>query len=292
MKQLIALYRFPVVVLVGTFLVFSGAGRDSLCHAQNVAVATPDKVTEWHGFDQYHFTVAERAAYIVVPKKAAAGKPWIWRARFPNFHIEMDVELLKQGFHVAYVDVAGLFGGPQAMQIGDAFYDDVTQQRGLGKKPVLEGVSRGGLFVYNWAARHPERVTCIYCDTPVLDFKSWPAGQGTGIGSKNTWKQCLAVYELSEAEALEYKAIPLNHADIIAKHAIPLLHIVSESDTVVPPQENTYELQRRLQALNHPLPVISVAMGTEKSHGHHFTHPDPQRVVAFISKHALNVTEH
>lgn len=258
----------------------------SQCVAQTAAASEKNRRTTWHGFDRHHFTVAERPAYIVVPKKAADGKPWIWRARFPDFHFEMDVELLKQGFHVAYVDVAGMFGSPKAMAIADAFYDDVTQQRGLGPKPVLEGVSRGGLFVYNWTARHPDRVSAIYCDTPVLDFKSWPGGKGTGIGSTGTWKQCLAIYGLSEEAALEFKDIPLNHASVIAKHEIPLLHIVSESDTVVPPQENTYELQRRLKELGHPLPVISVPMGTEKSHGHHFTHPDPQRVVEFVLKHA------
>ncbi len=241
----------------------------------------------WHGFDRYHFSVTERKAYIVVPKQAADGKPWIWRARFPDFHFEMDVELLKQGFHVAYIDVAGLFGGPQAMEIGDAFYKDVTEQRGLATRPVLEGVSRGGLFVYNWAARHPERVTAIYCDTPVLDFKSWPGGKGTGIGSAGTWKQCLNVYDLNEESAEKYEAIPLNHAEVIARHKIPLLHIVSETDTVVPPQENTYELQRRLKSLEHELPVISVPKGTEKSHGHHFTHPDPKRVVDFVLQHAM-----
>lgn len=258
----------------------------SQCPAQDGPATTQNRRTSWHGFDRHHFTVSERPAYIVVPKKTAEGKPWIWRARFPDFHFEMDVELLKQGFHIAYVDVAGMFGSPKAMAIGDAFYDDVTQQRGLSAKPVLEGVSRGGLFVYNWAARHPDRVAAIYCDTPVLDFKSWPGGQGTGIGSAGAWKQCLSVYGLSERVALEFKDIPLNHASVIAKHKIPLLHIVSESDTVVPPQENTYELQRRLMELGHSLPVISVPMGTEKSHGHHFTHPDPQRVVDFALKHA------
>jgi len=257
-----------------------------LAPAQNVADASTDKHSVWHGFDRYHFQVAGRAAWIVVPKQTADGKPWVWRARFPDYHSEMDVELLKQGFHVAYVDVAGMFGSPRAMQIGDAFYDDVTTQRGLSAKPALEGVSRGGLFVYNWAARHPENVACIYCDTPVLDFKSWPGGKGTGIGSAGTWKQCLDAYDLTESQALAFQSNPIDHAAVVAKHGIPLLHIVSENDVVVPPKENTYVLQQKLKTLGHELPVISVAEGTEKTHGHHFTHPEQQRVVDFIRKHA------
>lgn len=245
-----------------------------------------DRAEKWHGFDQFHFKVADRNAYLVVPEKAAEGKPWVWRARFPGFHFEMDVELVKRGYHVAYVDVAGLFGSPQAMQIGDALYEFIVEDRRLSAKPVMEGVSRGGLFVYNWTARHPERVSCIYCDTPVLDFKSWPGGHGSGIGSAAAWTQCLQSWNFTEEQASAFEGNPLDHARIIAKHAIPVMHIVSETDVVVPPQENTYELQRRLRKLGHDMQIISVPMGTEKSHGHHFTHPDPQRVVEFIVAHS------
>ena len=245
-----------------------------------------ERESQWHGFQRLHFTIAERPAYVVVPKQAAASKPWIWRARFPDFHYEMDVELLKRGFHIGYVDVGGMFGSPKAMSIGDDFYAFMTSQRRLNSKPVLEGVSRGGLFVYNWTARHPELVTCIYCDTPVLDFKSWPGGKGTGIGSAAAWQQCLAAYEMREAQALEYTGNPVDHASIVAMHRIPVMHIVSENDRVVPPKENTYVLQKRLADLEHRMEIISVAEGTEKSNGHHFTHPEPKRVVEFILRHA------
>lgn len=252
----------------------------------NAAQPVFDRETTWNGFAQKHFKVAGRAAYMVQPKQALAGNPWIWRARFPGYHAEMDIELLKRGFHVAYIDVAGMFGSPQAMKIGDAFYKQLTTQLDFSVKPALEGVSRGGLFVYNWAARHPDKVACIYCDTPVLDFKSWPGGQGTGIGSAGTWQQCLKAWELTAEQANALKQNPIDHAAVIAKAKIPLLHIVSENDRVVPPSENTYLLQRRLQQLGHPLEVISVKTGSESSNGHHFTHPEPDRVVKFIETHA------
>ena len=61
---------------------------------------------------------------------------------------------------------------------------------------------------------------------------------------------------------------------------------MSENDQVVPPAENTYVLQQRLADRGHSLEVISLPEGTSASHGHHFEHPDPERVVAFIEKHA------
>lgn len=247
-----------------------------------------ERETKWNGYAQYHFKVAGKAAYIVAPKQPLAGNPWIWRARFPGYHAEMDVELLAKGFHVAYVDVAGLLGAPKAMEIGDEFYEFVTKKRKLAAKPCLEGVSRGGLVVYNWAARHPERIACIYCDTPVLDIKSWPGGKGKGLGSQATWRQCLAAYGFTNEEALAYKKNPIDHAKVIAEAKIPILHIVSETDQVVPPKENTYLLQSRLQEHGHDMEIISVPEGTKKSNGHHFTHPDPKRVVAFVLKHAAS----
>jgi outer membrane protein assembly factor BamB len=266
----------------------------ALLTLQSAAVADDtnwfSKQTKWHGHAQYHFQIADRAAYLVVPDEPLEGNPWIWRARFPGYHAEMDVDLVSRGFHVGYVDVAGLFGAPQAMEIGDRFYDFMTQDRGLAKRPVLEGVSRGGLFVYNWAVRHPTKVSAIYCDTPVCDFKSWPAGKGDGIGSDSTWKQCLDIYGYSEEQALAFQGNPINHAKTIAAAGIPILHVVSENDRVVPPHENTYVLKERLQSEGGDLELIRVPAGTAKSNGHHFTHPAPERVVAFIATHGSVTT--
>ena len=106
-----------------------------------------DRKTDWHGFERLHFTCAGRNAYIVEPKKEAPGRPWVWRARFPDFHFEMDVELLRRGFHIGYIDVAGMFGSSKAMSIGERFYQFMTVDRRFSKQPAMEGVGRGGLFV-------------------------------------------------------------------------------------------------------------------------------------------------
>ncbi len=46
----------------------------------------------------------------------------------------------------------------------DAMHEYVTREFQLSQKTVLEGFSRGGLFSLNWAARHPDKVACIYND--------------------------------------------------------------------------------------------------------------------------------
>jgi len=252
------------------------------------------KQDTWHGFKRYHFQTEGRKSYVVVPEKPAPGNPWVWRARFPDFHYEMDVELLKQGFHIAYLDVADLFGSPQAIQYGNEFYDNLTKQHGLQAKVALEGVSRGGLFIYNWALANPDKVSCIYADTPVCDFKSWPGGKGKSEGSKARWEACLKSYGLTEQEALDWPNNPVDRIEVIAKAQIPVLHIISENDQVVPPAENTRLMFSRVpeKYRQDNFKIISVEQGTEKSKGHHFTHPQPGRVVQFIRKHTLQQAKH
>lgn len=277
--------RFHVVAIQLALLLAVGVIWHSPSHAQDTASTWYTKKTTWNGFDQFHFRIAGSSAYLVVPTNAAKGNPWIWRARFPGFHAEMDIELVKQGFHLAYFDVAGKFGCPDVITRADEFYSFLVDGRGLNPKASMEGVSRGGLFVYNWSAKHPSRVASIYCDTPVCDFRSWPGGQGKGIGSPGAWKQCLDAYGLTEQQAQTYDKLPINHAEVLAKAKIPILHIVSDNDRVVPPKENTYVLKAKLAQLRHDMPVISVAEGTEKSNGHHFDHPEPQRVIDFFVDH-------
>ena len=140
------------------------------------------KKSKWMGFDRYDFTVDGRRCWIVVPEEAAPKRPWVWRARFFGHEPQADVALLKKGFHLAYCDVAGLFGSPKAVSHWNAFHKRLTEKHGLNQRPALEGMSRGGLIIFNWAAANPGKVSCIYADAPVCDFKSWPGGFGKGKG--------------------------------------------------------------------------------------------------------------
>ena len=250
------------------------------------SIAKEGEPRNWHGYARHDFIVAEKSCFLVVPNEAAAGNPWVWRARFPSYHAEADLLLLERGFHVAHINTAGMLGSPRAMELWDAFYERMTRQHKLSRRPAIEAVSRGGLFAYRWASRHPDRVACIYADTPVCDFKSWPLGQGDGIGSPPTWAKLLQEYEFTEQEALAFRENPIDVLEPLAQASIPLLHIISLNDRVVPPSENTLLLAERYRVLDGSIEIIEIAEGTEKSNGHHFPHPDPQRVADFIERHA------
>lgn len=127
---------------------------------------------------------------MVVLARPAAGRPWVWRIPFPDFHAEADIALLGRGVHIARLSASDLLGSPQAVEEGEKFHHLLTTQHALARKVALEGVSRGGLLAYNCAVRHPDRVACIYCDTPVLDFKSWPWGMGKALARPTIGPWC------------------------------------------------------------------------------------------------------
>ena len=108
----------------------------------------------------------------------AADNEQVRDRRFFGQQPQTDIALLEKGFHLVYMDVAGLYGLPKAVEHFNAFYKYLTKEQGLAKKPALEGMSRGGLIVYNWAAQNPDKVACIYADAPVCDFECWPGGKG------------------------------------------------------------------------------------------------------------------
>jgi len=82
----------------------------------------PGNKSVWNGYDRYDFTCDTRGCIVVVPDKMAEHRPWVWRARFFGHEPQTDLALLKAGFHVAYMDVADLFGCSKAISHWNAFY--------------------------------------------------------------------------------------------------------------------------------------------------------------------------
>ncbi len=242
---------------------------------QNVSAET------WEGFNKIEFTVDGRKAFLIEPKQAAKGNPWIWRTEFFGHQPQADIALIKKGFFVAYVDVQNLYGGPLSMSIMNAMHARVTAEYKLSQKTVLEGFSRGGLFTLNWAARNPQKVACIYNDAPVCDFTSWPGGMGRGKGSPTDWERLKMLYEISDEDAAKSKWNPIHQLEPLALAKIPLLHVCGATDDAVPIEENSLLVQRTYQSFGGSFTLIS------KPHCNHHPHSlqDPTRIVNFVLTH-------
>lgn len=248
----------------------------SLSSCRNDKIFTEYKIKEFSfkGYD----------AKIVFPNKKSENNYWIWRARFWGQEPQVDKALLEKGFHVVYVDVSNMFGNDKAIELWDQFYNFCVSEYNLNSRVVLEGMSRGGLIVYNWGSRNTDKVFCIYADAPVCDIKSWPGGMYNGKGSPEQWKSCLKAYGLDSISVIEFKDIPINNCVKIAKAGIPVIHVYGAVDDVVPYSENTAIVADQFQRVGGTIELIR-----KEGVGHHpHSLKDPKPIVDFILKSIEN----
>lgn len=252
-------------------------------HAADGDAPFPGKKTVWNGYDRYDFQVDGKSVLVVMPKQVAPGKPWVWHGEFFGHKPAPDVALLGKGFHVVYMSVPNMLGCPDAVAHWNKTYAELTGKYGFAKRAALVGLSRGGLYCYNWASANPDKVACLYGDAPVCDFKSWPGGKGKGKGSKGDWALALKVFKFAdEAEALAYKGNPVDSLAPLAKAKVPLLHVFGDADDVVPWEENTGLIAERYKALGGDITLIRKPGVGHHPHGL----DDSTPIVEFISKHA------
>ncbi|AWO00316.1 SGNH/GDSL hydrolase family protein [Chitinophaga alhagiae] len=270
------------------FRVFSTWALLSLVFGFQTLLAQ-ERTVNWKGFEKVQFRFQDRDAFYIKPMKALPGNPWVWRAHFPDWHTEMDSILVTRGFHVAYVNTNNLFGLPQAMQVWDAFYEHLVKERKLAPKVALEGVSRGGLYVYGWAKRNPGKVSCIYAEAPVCDPNSWPGGKGKGKGAPAEWAKWLQLAGQTEATAADYADIPLKDLAGLAAFKVPVLHVIGLRDAIVPPDENTLPLVKEYTRLGGPAAVYPMTRGKQNLEGHHFPIEHPERLADFIYSNSVPV---
>jgi len=245
------------------------------------------KISAWKSFKRHDFELEQKNVRLIFPNKPLPGNPWIWRARFPDWHTEADSILVAEGFHLVHINTANEYGSPKALKSWDALYKHVTNKYQLNEMVALAGVSRGGLFVYNWAKKNPEKVTCIYAEAPVCDFKSWPMGKN-GKRSDQDWERLKKVYGFeSDNDAMAYADNPIDNLEQLAKTKIPVLHMVGLDDQVVPPEENTFVLVNRYIKLGGIATVVPCTEGQQKLEGHHFDIETPRYVADFIKYHSL-----
>ncbi|WP_170235677.1 SGNH/GDSL hydrolase family protein [Cyclobacterium qasimii] len=276
---------FSYLVFLGFFFLIVEAYPQS--HLSDNFIASAEE-SDWKGFERFDFNFQGKKARLILPKKPLQGNPWIWRARFPDWHTEADSILVSEGFHLAYINTDNLFGAPEAVKVWNDFHTFLTVEHKLQQKVSLMGVSRGGLFIYNWAKENPEKVACIYAEAPVLDFKSWPGGFGESEGSPKDWLKLKEVYNFADDEvAKAYKNNPVDNLMELPSHRVPILHMIGLEDQVVPVDENTLPFVQKYIKSGGIATVVTSVAGEQSLKGHHFPIQTPRLVADFIKYHSI-----
>ncbi len=245
----------------------------------------PGAVGRWEGFARHDFRVDGLNVTVVEPKTPLPGRPWAWRGEFFGAFPNADVELVKRGWHLAYVGVPDLFGSPEAVVRWEKVYDVLVNRHKLSPKPGLIGLSRGALYCMAWAAAHPDKTLAVYLDNGVCDFRSWPGGKpkglGDGVGSPEEWAKLLKAYGFKDdQEAIASKLNPVDRLKPLADAKVPILLVYGDSDRTVPHLENSEIVYDRYKALGGPVERV-VKPGADH-HPHGLT--DPRPVVEFFER--------
>ena len=227
----------------------------------------PGLKSQWNGYDRYDFQYEGHDAIVVIPKRAAKGNPWIWRPAFFNAFPSVDKALLEKGFHVVFYNLTHSYGNPRAVTLGTKFYHYLTTYYSLSPKVTLEGFSRGGLYVLNWAYKNTDKIACIYLDAPVCDVFSWP-----GRKKAELWNDLLKEWQLTDETMTSFKGNPIDNLEPLAKAGIPIISVCGDADQVVPLKENMDVLRSRYLALGGIVELI--IKPNVDHHPHSLENPD------------------
>ena len=240
--------------------------------------------TEWNGYQRKNFRLYGRDCLMIIPEKEFPGKPWVWRAEFFGAFDYADRELLKQGWHICYIENSDRYGCSEAIDTMEAFYTCMTEEEGLNKKVDLFGFSRGGLYSVNFTARHPECISTLYLDAPVMNITSWPGGYGASERYPKEWEECKAVYGLTDETALEFHENPLDKMSVLLNAHVKIMLVAGAADSVVPFKENGAKLAEYYQNNGGQIKVI---VKPDCDH-HPHSLEDPTPITAYIMENFKN----
>jgi len=209
-------------------------------------------LSTFYGFNRYDFQANQKNCIIVTPKKPAPGNPWIWRAYFFDHKPYMDSILCSKGYYMGYVDLPDLYGCPSAVASMNTFYSYITTTYGFSKKPLLYGISRGGLYVYNWGRSNISKISCVCGDGACFDIVSWPCGcYATGMPSPSDWALCKTDYGFAnDSIAKAYTGNPYQNMRPFADAKIPLINVYGTADPAAVPNQNVLRANDSLKKYN------------------------------------------
>lgn len=237
----------------------------------------------WRDREAWHFVLNGHESWVVIPDNPLPDKRWAWRTEFFGAFDYADMALVEKGYYLVHHEIHDMYGCPKAIEYMEEFYNVLVEDMKLGKKAVMIGLSRGGLYAYNFALAHPNQVACLYIDAPVLDIRSWPGGKFSGPGEESCWIECMGHYGLTEETAMDFTGNPIDHTKEIAEAGIPVILVAGGADELVPYCENGTILEQRLKADGGKIKTI-----VKPDCGHHpHSLEDPTQIIEFIEKEGL-----
>ena len=175
------------------------------------------------------------AAVVVPPCKPNGGLALktVYYGAFP----QLEYHLLELGYHVACIDCEGRWGREDEIDRMARFVQSVSGRYGLNGKCIPIGMSAGGACAIKLGALHPEAVSVLYLDNPVVDYFSCPLGFGVKSKLVRT-EEFLNYYHYTVSSVLTCRTSPFDYLPKLAAARVPMVLAYGTADEIVPFEEN------------------------------------------------------
>jgi len=240
-------------------------------------------INEWLGYPAKCGEFMERKYIVVSPGNKGNGK-WLLKPEYFGALPETELALLKRGYHVAHIKNKTRWCLDEDTEAQAAFVNFVAEEFGLSTQCIPVGMSCGGMQAIYLAAKHPEKVSCMYIDAPVVNFLSCPFrfGRETESAMPAMAEEFIKARGIDSVSILSFRAHPLDYLPTLTSHNIPVLLVSGDSDSVVPFEENGKLLQDAYTLAGRTIETHIKPGGDHHPHGL----PDCLPIVEFIEKYS------
>lgn len=237
----------------------------------------------WFGYEMTRFTFEDREAIIVFPKSVRSGSPWALKTEYWNAFPDVEVRLLEQGYHVAYVKNNHRWFTREECDAKARFVRFVSKTYGLNSKCVPIGMSCGGGYAVKFGGMYPELIQCMYIDAPALNFCSIPGNLGVPL-CETLWEEefIYAYPGIKRYQLPGCQEHPLCFADSLVAHRIPVLIVYGKEDQTVLYEENGKLLADAYEGTG----LLTTIAVNSRGHHPHGMIGDNSVIVDYILKHS------
>lgn len=238
---------------------------------------------KWNGFETVEFDFDGHGATIVIPDKKTENPVLAVKTEYWNAFPEVEIELLKKGFYLCFIENDSRWGGDSDLDRKAEFVKFVIDKYSLSPKCVPVGLSCGGLIAIKFAAKYPQLVACLYVDAPVLNYMSCPCGFGIGNACCEDFPDIFNALGLKNvSDIICYTEMPMHKLPALVESRIPAVLVAGDSDKTVPYEENGFLFEKAYRENGIDLEVfIKPECG---HHPHGLT--DPKPISDFIIRHS------
>ncbi len=240
-------------------------------------------ISKWNNFECREFIFDGHEATVVIPDLKVENPILAVKTEYWNAFPEVEIELLKQGAYICFVENDNRWGTDSDLDRKADFVKSVAKEYGLSPKCVPIGLSCGGLVAIKFAAKYPELVSCLYVDAPVLNYMSCPCGFGCGDACIEDFPdiyESLGIRNISEL--ICYLDMPMHKIPALVESRIPVILVAGGADKTVPYEENGILLEN---AYKENGIEIEVYIKPECAHHPHGLE-NPKTITDFIMKHS------